>query len=184
MDLRIQKTYRALKEAFTGLMEEKRYDDIAIAELCERAMIRRTTFYKHFANKDEFFVFYIGTLHDELYARIEGSPGSETIEQCSSRMLDELVGFLIEHEKLVDNVFASPSAPMLFNELELLVSRQVAKNICELGSPASSEEVESIAALYGAGMLSMIKRWWLRGRDAGTLDAVSRVLDKVVVALL
>lgn len=183
MDLRIRKTYKALLESFTELMEEKKYDDIAIAELCERAMIRRTTFYKHFANKDEFFVFYIGSLHDEFYERIKGSPESETLTQCSSRMLNEMVGFLIEHEKLVDNVFDSPSAPMLLNELELLVSRQVAMNIREMG-PRSPEEIESIAALYGGGMLAMVRRWWIGGRDQLMMDTISRTLDKTVAALL
>ena len=58
-DLRILRTYRSLNEAFTGLMEEKRFEDITVGELCERAMIRRTTFYKHFADKYEYFTFYI-----------------------------------------------------------------------------------------------------------------------------
>ena len=44
-DLRILRTYHSLNEAFTGLMEEKRFEDITVGELCERAMIRRTTFY-------------------------------------------------------------------------------------------------------------------------------------------
>ena len=51
MDLRVQKTYRALFGAFTELLEEHRFEDITVAMLCERAMIRRTTFYKHFADK-------------------------------------------------------------------------------------------------------------------------------------
>ena len=48
MDLRIKKTYRALFDAFTELLEEHRFEDLTVAMLCDRAMIRRTTFYKHF----------------------------------------------------------------------------------------------------------------------------------------
>ena len=51
MDLRVQKTYRALFAAFTELLEEHRFEDVTVAMLCDRAMIRRTTFYKHFADK-------------------------------------------------------------------------------------------------------------------------------------
>lgn len=57
MDLRIQKTYRSLLVAFTKLLETHRYEDVTIAMLCDEAMIRRTTFYKHFADKSEFFSF-------------------------------------------------------------------------------------------------------------------------------
>ena len=65
-DLRILRTYRSLNEAFTGLMEEKRFEDITVGELCERAMIRRTTFYKHFADKYEYFTFYIKEMRESF----------------------------------------------------------------------------------------------------------------------
>ena len=59
IDLRVEKTYLLLHNAFTQLLEEKRFEDFTVNELCERAMIRRTTFYKHFADKYEYFTFYI-----------------------------------------------------------------------------------------------------------------------------
>ena len=59
MDLRIRKTYLSLHNAFVALLEEKRFEDITVNELCDQAMIRRTTFYKHFADKYEYFTFYI-----------------------------------------------------------------------------------------------------------------------------
>ena len=43
VDLRIKKTYRALFDAFTELLEEHRFEDLTVAMLCDRAMIRRTT---------------------------------------------------------------------------------------------------------------------------------------------
>ena len=52
-DLRIQKTYLALQNAFVALLEEKRFEELTVNELCDRAMIRRTTFYKHFGDKYE-----------------------------------------------------------------------------------------------------------------------------------
>ena len=57
LDLRIQKTYLSLHNAFTELLEEKKFEEFTVNELCERAMIRRNTFYKHFADKYEYFTF-------------------------------------------------------------------------------------------------------------------------------
>lgn len=66
MDLRIKKTYRALFDAFTELLEEHRFEDLTVAMLCDRAMIRRTTFYKHFRDKNDYFAFYIDELMSGL----------------------------------------------------------------------------------------------------------------------
>ena len=38
VDLRIKKTYRALFDAFTELLEEHRFEDLTVAMLCDRAM--------------------------------------------------------------------------------------------------------------------------------------------------
>ena len=56
-DLRITKTYRALTEAFFELLSQKKFEDITVNEICNRAVVRRATFYKHFGDKFEFFVF-------------------------------------------------------------------------------------------------------------------------------
>lgn len=58
-DLRIRKTYKALCDAFVTILEKKRFDDLTVNELCDEAMIRRATFYKHFADKYDFFFFFL-----------------------------------------------------------------------------------------------------------------------------
>ena len=59
IDLRLRKTYQSLHAAFTELLEEKRFEELTVGELCDRAAIRRTTFYKHFADKYDYFAFYL-----------------------------------------------------------------------------------------------------------------------------
>ena len=39
MDLRIKKTYRALFDAFTELLEEHRFEDLTVAMFCGKPVI-------------------------------------------------------------------------------------------------------------------------------------------------
>ena len=101
LDLRIQKTYMALEEAFTKLLEEKPFESITTNELCDVAMIRRTTFYKHFADKYDYFSFYISNM-------INHSRNSVSIEllkddpvKYTELRLKEHLCFLKKHKKIV-----------------------------------------------------------------------------------
>ena len=47
-DLRVKKTKRVLTEAFFKLLNEKPFEEITVNELCDRADVRRATFYKHY----------------------------------------------------------------------------------------------------------------------------------------
>lgn len=51
-DKRVQKTRQALLGAFFGLVLERRYDEIKIGDILERAGVGRSTFYEHFSSKD------------------------------------------------------------------------------------------------------------------------------------
>lgn len=59
LDLRVQKTYKALIQALEDLLEEEKFEQISVTELCEQAMVRRPTFYKHFLDKYDFLTFFI-----------------------------------------------------------------------------------------------------------------------------
>ena len=51
-DLRVQKTIRAIREAFEELICEKDYPKITVTELSERAHINKKTFYRYYPAMD------------------------------------------------------------------------------------------------------------------------------------
>ena len=59
LDLRIQKTYKSLINGFEDLLHEKEFEKISVTEICDAAIIRRPTFYKHFLDKYDFLTFFI-----------------------------------------------------------------------------------------------------------------------------
>ena len=51
MDLRIEKTERAIKNAFIELRAIKPLEKITVKELCAEACIKKSPFYSHYAEK-------------------------------------------------------------------------------------------------------------------------------------
>jgi AcrR family transcriptional regulator len=54
-DRRIQRTRHSLNHAMVDLVTEKRFDDITVQNLIDRADIGRSTFYTHFRDKEDLF---------------------------------------------------------------------------------------------------------------------------------
>ena len=53
LDRRVRRTRFAVQEALIGLMVEKDFDAITVADIVERADIVRSTFYMHYADKED-----------------------------------------------------------------------------------------------------------------------------------
>lgn len=47
-DLRVIKTKRALSQSLFTLLDKKEFSGITVNQICEDALVHRTTFYKHF----------------------------------------------------------------------------------------------------------------------------------------
>ncbi len=164
-DLRIERTYLFLHNAFTSLLEEKRFEDFTVNELCERAMIRRTTFYKHFADKYEYFTFYMKEICASFQDQLPPDFAANDTGAYFLHMSRELLRFVNKHEKFVGNIVGSSMLPVL---LDLLSEQITNDSLCFLqrinrNRELSSQQLEGYAAFYAGGLLNTLRGWLKQG---------------------
>lgn len=188
MDLRIEKTYKALISAFGELLEERPYEQITVAMLCERAMIRRTTFYKHFSDKAEFFVFFADNMRFELM-RIGDEGAAELMSagevDVHAAVFHQLADYLLKHEAVMDNIFAST----MVGAMTLVICEKAAEVLRErYASQIDDPESEDflVACEFAAGgIIRLLQMWWeSEGREesedrfvAASVRLVARTLS-------
>ncbi|MCD8131848.1 MAG: TetR/AcrR family transcriptional regulator [Lachnospiraceae bacterium] len=76
LDLRIRKTYMCLMNALLELLKEKNFEEITVNELCDRALVGRGTFYKHFTDKYAFLSFVLNEMLNHYIERAEDESNS------------------------------------------------------------------------------------------------------------
>lgn len=165
-DLRVQKTYAALMTAFEDLMALKRFDEITVAELCDRATVRRATFYKHFADKYEFFSFYVS----ELEARFEQEHGQKDEDARSFFMsrITYLVDFMEAHHDMVTSVSHSSLMPAMLDILADHVAKNSERKMSELGRHVRADVDPSlVSTAYAEAVVGTIKWWYLGEKRMG-----------------
>lgn len=122
IDLRILKTYKALTTTFLQLLEKKRFEDITVNELCNLAMVRRATFYKHFADKYEFFIFVIRETQQQFYKENTITCGDERSKAFYLNLLRRTISFISENEKLIQSILQSNMTSSLLDILSEQIS--------------------------------------------------------------
>ena len=158
MDLRIRKTYLALHNAFTQLLEEKKFEDFTVNELCDRAMIRRTTFYKHFADKYEYFTFYMKEIVATFQDRLAPDVLEGEVNTYLLHMSGELLRFMNQHDRLVQNIKGSSMFPVLLSILLDQIGEDV-KQVLRRANKSKNidrKRTDEIAAFYAGGLLNTL----------------------------
>jgi AcrR family transcriptional regulator len=70
-DRRVRRTRRALREALLALTLERGWDEVNVLDVCERADVARSTFYTHFADKEELLLSGFDDLRAVLRAKTD-----------------------------------------------------------------------------------------------------------------
>ena len=73
-DLRVRRTHKLLWEALMAELSERAFEDITVTDICERAMVHRTTFYKHYEDKYALLEQGMQQMYDTLVAEVVHAP--------------------------------------------------------------------------------------------------------------
>lgn len=124
-DLRVSKTYGLLSQALMTMLTDMKFDEITVGCLCERAMIRRTTFYRHFADKYGFFRYIMVQLCDKFRARIPSDLNCHDSHESFICISRELVRFIIENKLLIYRMSEGNMLPLMLDMLSEQVSTAI-----------------------------------------------------------
>lgn len=117
MDRRIRKTRAAIFAAFVELLTEKKYEQITVENIINRANIGRSTFYAHFETKD----MLLKTICQDLFRHIfEDHPSAEKSHDFSSgnltqeNRLTHILYHLRDGEERFSLIFSCESADLFW----------------------------------------------------------------------
>lgn len=184
-DLRVQKTYEALFNAFRKLLAEKRFEDITVRELCAHAKIRTATFYSHFTDKYDFFAFMIQRIRLDFWKNCELPLSDLEPEEYISSVICSGLDFLEQNEAFIYAVEANPilepTMHMLSKEMHSRILHQF-QMIADRGTELTAAP-EILTELF-AGGISQICRWWYMHREKMSKQQLLETLSEVFSKML
>lgn len=171
-DLRVQRTKKALITTFSDLLETKSFDNITIQDLCEKANVRRSTFYRHFNDKYDLLNHIVGTLIE--YFRTLHLPEIDPKDprQFFNKFMKDILLFISDNKAMVKSVISiniySEVYQILYNQIYAVVKRQI-----EFDKQIGQFYIDEF--IYGeflaGGILSVILNWIQYGQQS--IDEVS-----------
>ncbi len=167
--MRVERTYRLLTSAFEELMAEKPVSAITVKELCDRAMVRRTTFYDHFGSKDDFFRFYVRGIRQSISERLARKETSMPFAEYAREMTLGFAQVVSENRMALNRLRLDSSFAKLANALAAEIAEQLMPIVEEMkfGIDSRRECPDAGAAFanfYASGLVGLVE-WWVECDD-------------------
>jgi AcrR family transcriptional regulator len=177
-DPRVLRSRRALGDALVELLHERRFDDITVQDILDRASVGRATFYAHYRNKQDVLHSGLEHLFTHLGGVLErGSPGTRLVP----------VREFLEHMQETDVFVASLRASGRLDEMWELsldfVADMVRRRIEPRDGVTAAMSRTLVARMLAAAFMEM-GRWWLERPVRETPERLDATFHALASAIL
>lgn len=187
MDRRQKKTREAIFQAFTELLAEKHYNQIAVQDIIDRADIGRTTFYAHFETKD----YLLKDLCEELFGHIidtaMGLPHTHYhYSFCSDTdsVFLHLLRHLQENDRNILELLASQNNEIFLRYFKSNLKELILRQYADKGLLAVSALPEDYLVNHISSSFVETVEWWLSQGMKETPDKMNEYFLAVIEPIL
>jgi AcrR family transcriptional regulator len=161
-DLRVRRTHKLLWEALMAELSERPFEQTTVKDICERAMVHRTTFYKHY--EDKYALLEQGTrgMYDALLAGEEHRPpGAFSIEHPPPYFI-RLFEHAAQHPGFYRRMLCGEGVGRFQKLVKEYIAEVVSAKLRELPPAERQPSVPpEMHAQYVAGAALSLLAWWL-----------------------
>ena len=159
-DLRVRKTRKALQDAILELAKEYDFDEITINQICDRAHIRRVTFYRHYKGKSDFVANVVQDLVDAC-TEFNSVHIHESPKIYYDYVINDVLNFMLENERLIRGIFYSKYAKVateqIYTKFIDIVRREVLRN--KMCTEEKLEEKKFVIYFVCGGIMHLVYGW-------------------------
>ncbi|MGN1330103.1 MAG: TetR/AcrR family transcriptional regulator C-terminal domain-containing protein [Clostridia bacterium] len=161
-DLRTIRTYKLLKNALLELLSKQSFDTIKVIDICDLAMIHRTTFYSHFSDKYELLDYVIKDIENELLSGFnvaKYSSSREFYKALVMNLLEYLGSNKLFFRNMLNNNYGAGIITVFHNSAIKYITDLIEK---ESNSGKIFNVPSVVMAEFYSGAVTSTIMWWLK----------------------
>lgn len=180
-DLRIKRTYKLLSEALKKLMKQKPFDKITVTDICDEAMVHRTTFYCHFADKYELLQFCMNELESPFDEMFVEETSNEGYKNYYLSVACKILKHVEDNGDFFRILIKKNKEESILNKMQRELARKIENklNECEENGIALPAPASILANLYAGGGMSVVL-WWLENDMPYSPDKLAEYLANII----
>jgi len=157
-DRRSQRTRQLVSSAMMELLSEKRYDEITVQDILDRADIGRTTFYTHYFDKEDVHA----SMMEQMLERMSQQLSTRHTGQGIVPSL-ELFQHIQQDHKHFQAIAGGPAADRLWETMQTALSKTIEQGLRSAQKDKSRLSIPlTVVSSYLAGAFLNLLKWWLK----------------------
>ena len=164
IDLRIVKTKKLLRKSLVDLLKEKSFDNITITDICNKALINRSTFYSHFNDKYELLVDLFEAQRLQLLEYSNDDDNKFLTKDSFLSLISNFIDLLDERKEICGEILSHEGNRLLYKCFVDMFETNITKRI-KINEDIDNSDlpVEYAVKFYVAGIIDLLLVYMTNG---------------------
>ena len=176
-DARVRKTKQKLSAALVGLLQEKAFSDITPAQICEKAGINRSTFYRNYKNITQLKT----EMENKVLSGVQWN-GKLTDGATAKKNIVNQLSYMAENKDLFLALSADGFQENIFDKIQDRALTQARQAYPAFENAEQENAYEYLSTYTICGVVGLISSWFLGGMKQD-IDSLAGFLAEKIVSV-
>jgi len=172
-----ERTKLHIQQAFFTLLKTKHFSDITVQDICDYAMIHRSTFYRHYDDKYVLLNILVESTIKELHTKL---PCSESKTAIFVYVID-----YIDNNRSLFKHITPENSDYLYESLDHFISQTLLQHASKYEDGLSqnirnAKYPELLSAFYSSGIRKILENWVLNHDNQYTKDEIIDFFEDIL----
>ncbi len=179
-DLRIIKTKKLLYETLENLMKSQAFEEIKVSDICTHAMINRSTFYAHYADKYELLAAYINDLKNSLAHELEKNQNIRNSKEYYLKMIKLLLDHIEQKKETYVSILIYNRNSITIDILYDVINKDIIKQIQESKEITRDSIPGDIISKFYLGAVFNVCLEWLKHDNKYSKQEIIHYIEMLI----
>ncbi len=178
-DLRVIKTQNLLYNTLIELMRDNTFESIKVSDICDKAMINRSTFYDHYQDKYELLMDYIKTLESSFLEELDKNKNIVNTKEFYIEMIKLIIDYIDEKRDVYYSILINNRNSIIIDILLNVITKDVNKRIGNVDTNKTRIPSDFISNFY-IGSVAGICASWIRDNKTYSKEEITKYLEILI----
>lgn len=160
-DLRILKTKKNIYSTFEELMKCHAFEEIKVSDICNNAMINRSTFYAHYDDKFELLAEYINTLKDMLSNELSKNENIKNSKEYYLKMIEIVLDHIENKKATYTSIMVNNKNSITMDIFYDVISKDISMQMDKMNENKKVKVPASIVSKFYLGAVISVCTEWI-----------------------
>ena len=157
-DLRVIKTKNLIYNTLIELMKDKTFEEIKVSDICNKALINRSTFYSHYEDKYDVLVDFINSLKDEFVTELNKNSSNLNTKEYYIELIKIFLNHIEERKEMYTSIMINNRNSIMMDILLSVVNNDLLKKMSKDEFKSSIPD-DIIVKFYLGGVINLGVEW-------------------------